>query len=187
MLDQEYNPKNKESIDYVTFINYSYEVKTLFVEIENLLKLFVIFWEDIKAKNSPANVLFNSAFQITKRYIYIYGKAIEIFNQHYEKRFVDIFYSFVKLIGFRTSEFKKHRHELAQKYDDSTTDIVKIENKLVNIKEDYLLVLLSIENQTFGKIEFVSYQSMNILNYVPLDLIDRSIAHLILPRKLKRT
>lgn len=146
----------------------------------------MIFWEDLKAKNSPPHVFFASAFKIIEKYLKVYEESIKLSDRYYERRFVGIFYCFVRLIGFKYPEYRKYRNELSEKFDCRMLEMAKIDDKLVNIHENFILMLLSVENQSFGKIEFASHQAKSLLNYIPSELVDKGLGSLMLPRKIKR-
>ena len=157
------------------------EINEVIKEIELILKEFVIFWEELKSKNSFIKNINKTGFRITKQYISIFQRITKIINQRVHVNFLYIFNEFVRTIDFGYDEFHKLYKEKLNKDMAKRFSLIKIEDSLINVENMPILFLLSAQKKLIGKINFVSFQARDSFLYPNHELYRKNIDMILLP------
>lgn len=186
IIDKDFTYRGSDSVNFTLYVFFSYEVRHIIARMENILKNSVIFWEDLIQKPNETIYLFDLAYRLSDRFIKVYDRSIAVSNTFVEKMFMNIFYNFLRVTGYRYKHFRSHFHDLLKSKDFQASQMLRLNSTLIQIQNDFLMLLLSAEKESAGKILFASYSSEKLLNIEPSNLLNDFIESILVPGKLIR-
>ena len=178
------NIKREQS--FLGFVYFSFQTRHIIKDIETLLVDSAILWEDLIQKNNDGRYIFERAYRLSKGCMDLYERAVIASETHVEKLFLFIFHNFLKTIGYKEKVFKEFALNLLKNLEYPHIKAIKVDQDLIYLQNNYVLFLLSVEQESLGKIFFASHSVHRLLQYRPISLMNTSIKNLLIHGKLTR-